>query len=132
MNMNVEIQNLLAEGTSSVASDSSRTGEKVRIKVVSEKISKRETSVVYQVVGQTGELYDTFEGVFPSLPKPYYHIEVLKLALCLYWSGTQISKRHLRRMEFIDKYGEQHQDYLDRSLGKLYWLKKLVFIWKRP
>lgn len=130
-NLNSIINGFLQEGACAIKEGMSRSGEEVRIKVIQEEIRKNKTHVTYQVVGKTGEVYDTLNYEFTGLQKPYYYLEVLKLSLLVYWSGIFLSKKDLKRMEFIERFGEQYNEYLNKSLKKIYFIKKIALLWRR-
>ena len=125
------INHFLIEGTKHINGKRSLAGEPVYVKVLSEKISRREIKTTYEVVGKTGQIYDTLNYHFTGVQNPYYYMEALKLALSVYWSGIYVSKKNIRRMEFLDRYGEANKVYLNRSLEKIFWLKTLLIFWKR-
>lgn len=127
MDYNQTFTQLINEGMRDVQDGASQSNEDVKVITVEEVIHQRETRVRFKVIGVSGRVYDTPHYTFPGLKHPYYRTEALKSALAIKWAGTHTSKRYFRKMEFMSRYGSTHIHYLNRSLKKVYWLKKCFF-----
>ncbi|MED2737776.1 hypothetical protein [Bacillus toyonensis] len=104
----------------------SLAGEPVKTIFNKVKIKNNTIHLECEVVGYTGEKYDSYNLNFSSVIYPYYYLEVLRLALISYWSGNLISKKDKKRLLFVLEYGESNKFYLNRSLKYLYFVKKCL------
>ncbi|MGN5651130.1 hypothetical protein [Bacillus sp. Brlt_9] len=102
----------------------SLAGEPVKTKFNKVKINNNTIHLECEIIGYTGEKYDSYHLKFSSVIYPYYYLEVLRLALISYWSGNLISKKDKKRLLFVLEYGESNKHYLNRSLKYLFYTKK--------